>query len=158
MINRRTLDLVGSVFFVALGAILFFYAPESSGGWMTNAGFWPQILGLSTLGLGVIMGIQGWRRSTDEEVNLILNSTSALMLISFFLYVLLLPFLGFFLGTVIWMFSLAYLTGERRWWVLISFTGIVTIISYVIFWVFLGVSLPIGTVEKVIGLAQLLYY
>ena len=89
---------------------------------------------------------------------MILNSTSSLMLISFFLYVLLLPFLGFFLGTVIWMFSLAYLTGERRWWVLISFTGIVTIISYVIFWVFLGVSLPIGTVEKVIGLAQLLYY
>ena len=92
---------------------------------------------LSALSLALIhrgWGIQGILKSHSRRV--------ILALVSLFVYSLILNTLGFIVATFL-LVGLLFRLGERRpWWALLGMSVLVTLLSYLVFGIFLHVYFP----------------
>lgn len=83
------------------------------------------------------------KEKTKKETNL--NTSSFIMVcVSLFVYAMAVNWLGFVLSTFLFMIFLLRLTESHRWWITIIEASLITMGNYVIFVVWLGLSLPKG--------------
>lgn len=83
----------------------------------------------------------------DAPVNL---GAAGIILGGFLLGTVLLPTLGFVLGTAIMYFSVALAFGERRWGLMVFVSLAVALVTYLVFTHGLGLSLPPGVLKGVL--------
>ncbi|GAA5512054.1 hypothetical protein Dcar01_00768 [Deinococcus carri] len=83
----------------------------------------------------------------DAPVNL---GAAGIILGGFLLGAVLLPTLGFVLGTAIMYFSVALAFGERRWGLMVFVSLAVALVTYLVFTHGLGLSLPPGVLKGVL--------
>jgi hypothetical protein len=159
VIASRTLEWLGAAFFCALGLALFLGAQPLSVPadiWMVDRGFWPRTVGLMMMALSLIMAVQAWLRPS-RPIHALPKKPAWLLLASFGAFNLLLPFLGYFAGAFLWMVALGLIAGERSLGRLSGFAAAGVVIGYLLFWKFLLVPLPVGELERWLGLDHLIY-
>ena len=66
-------------------------------------------------------------------------------------YTTLLVAIGYLVATAIFAVVLAFLAGERRWWILAIYGVVIPTVLYVGFSVYLSISLPMGPWEELIS-------
>ena len=67
------------------------------------------------------------------------------------LYVFLLPSLGFVISSGLLLLAFFFLLGEKRWYLGLGLAAVVPLAIYYLFTSFLGVRLPAGLVERLLG-------
>jgi len=153
--RAKTLNRAVGAFLVVFCLFMLWvaYHPERPSGktWATDAMVYPKGI-LFLLSISSILLILGRAEKGEGKIEKI---PSLLGIYATFIgYSLLLPHLGFLLATFLWVCLMAWMAGEKRFWmaVLIGFLG--TAASYLVFWVVLRVPFPEG---KIIGLERLFY-
>jgi hypothetical protein len=134
------------VFRGGLAVFLVFFLIEGEK-YSPHAARLPQLVAGATLLFLILDGILTWRkeRRTRPESGSFLESprfyAAAFCIVGFFF---LFPWLGYFLSSVFFVFSLSWLLGERRWYVLV----ICSVIIPMVFWYaseeYLKVVMPKG--------------
>ena len=111
--------------------------------------FWTGIV-TAILSLTVI--VRSLRKpSPDEATESIFGKWNitklVLVLLSLFLYALVIERLGFLIATLLLFFFLLGVIEKKRWWFTVSVSLIVTVLSYLVFEVGLQSQLPKGLLE-----------
>lgn len=159
MISSKILDVLGAAFFLVFGAALFFLSRRlevPGDGWMVDRGFWPKWIGILMIALSIGMAIQGWR-ALASSVDFLPRKPAWLLLGSFAAFNLLLPVLGYFAASFLWLVVLGMIAGERSALKLSAFAIVCVALCYVVVWKILMVPLPVGELERVLGLDQWIY-
>ncbi|WP_157843107.1 tripartite tricarboxylate transporter TctB family protein [Bacillus sp. FJAT-44742] len=73
-----------------------------------------------------------------------LRSRQALLVLSFIIYIIAIPQVGFFVSSILFFIGLNFLLNSRKWWEFTILPGSIMLIIYVVFIEFLGVNLPHG--------------
>ncbi|GAK03001.1 hypothetical protein JCM19037_1278 [Geomicrobium sp. JCM 19037] len=107
-------------------------------------------------GLFILLGIRGsWSiykiiRLRNDETSFLqdiltwLKNKQAMLLLSFILYVIFIPILGFFTSTVLFFIGINYYLKSRKWWEMTILPVVVISLIYFIFVFFLQVNIPTG--------------
>jgi hypothetical protein len=150
--RAKNLNRAGAAFLVFFSLFMLWvaYHPERPSGrtWATDAMVYPKGILFLLLISSVILFLQ---RAEKGEGKIEKIPSLLAIYATFIGYSLLLPHLGFLLGTFLWVSLMAWMAGEKRVWmaILIGFLGTMT--SYLVFWVVLRVPFPEG---KIIGLER----
>ncbi len=134
--------------FVA-GGVKMGLGPVSAPG----AGFFPAALGgiLSALSLALLITTALGKFRAEEKQRFWKEKNSwvkiALVLLSLILFMLLLEFLGYIITTIIFVFFLLKFVGKKGWRISIVMAVLVSLGSYALFKMALGVSLPRGLIK-----------
>ena len=112
-----------------------------------GTGFMPVIVGsiFSLLGLGLLVGRA--RPGTDSSVFQIHQEgwrRVGLTFIAFFLYILTIPWVGYAIGTIVFLTALFNIMGNVRWRNGFFFGIVASASTYVIFKMWLNLPLPAG--------------
>ena len=83
------------------------------------------------------------KETSQKETNLS-RSSFIMVCISLFVYVVAVNWIGFVLSTFLFMIFLLRLTESHKWWITIIEASLITMGNYLIFVVWLGLSLPKG--------------
>lgn len=118
----------------------------------------PLIVSAGLTALGVLLTVQALRGERaepaveeDTDPNAPVNlGAPGIILGGLLLGAVLLPTLGFVLGTAIMYFSVALAFGERRWGRMALVALIVPLVTYMVFTHGLGLSLPPGVLKGVL--------
>lgn len=153
-------DLLVALGVTALGAALLLGSLQIPFG--INAVVGPRVfplivsVGLTLLGLLLTVGaLRGDRaepaaeEDTDPDAPVNLGAT-AIILGGFLIGAVLLPSLGFVLGTAVMYFSVAYAFGERRFLLMLGVSLAVALVTYLVFTRGLGLTLPPGVLRGVL--------
>ncbi len=111
--------------------------------------FWTSIA-LGIMALVVLIRARMSKKAGEPEVSIFgkQNTTKILfVLISVFLYALLMETIGFILVTLLLFIFLLGIIEKKRWWYTAFVSILVTVISYLIFEVWLKSQLPKGLLE-----------
>lgn len=118
----------------------------------------PLIVSVGTLALGLLLTVNALRggraepaaeEDTDPNAPVHLEA-AGIVLGGFLLGTVLLPTLGFVLGTAIMYFSVALAFGERRWLMMLGVSLAVALITYEVFTRGLGLALPPGVLKGIV--------
>lgn len=122
-----------------------------------GSGFWPLMSLSACLGLSIawlIMTIAESKQAGKPSAAVETSAEAAaawarrkkvgLSIISFFLYIVILPWIGFVLATFLFVFAFAVSLGERRKWVLSISPFLVTAIVVAVFAKFITIPFPKG--------------
>jgi putative tricarboxylic transport membrane protein len=148
MLNNDQMSSI--IWFIVGGLIILFSIPYGFGGFHSpGTGFLPFLVGLVICALAVIVFIQGTlARSRGKKWVSVVKGVKwekpLYTLIALLFYVLLLDFLGFILASALLVAFLLRMIHPQRWLVVISGAMLTSILSYVIFRVWLKTQLPIG--------------
>lgn len=159
MISTRILDLIGAAAFLILGVLLVFAsAPLEAPGqqWMVDRGFWPKWVGILMMLVSAVMALQGWTGSA-RRIEAMPRLSAWFLLSSLAGFLVLLPLLGYFVSSLLWMVLLGKIAGERSVVKLAAFALVWIALGYVVFWKILFVPLPVGMVEEWLGLDDWIY-
>ena len=160
MISSTTLERIGGLFFFAFGLTLYWLARclevPAGADWMTDMRVWPKWIGILMIFLSVGMMVQA-RKLPLRQLAFMPRKCTWLLLASIAGYNLLLPLLGYFIGSIPWMVVLGLAAEERSVSKLLAFGTVSAILGYLIFWKILLVPLPVGSVEVLLGLDFLIY-
>jgi len=112
-----------------------------------GTGFMPLLLGIvfALLSLGFLV----LRPQNQESPSIPWPAKDVcrkigLILISLVVYVLLLPWIGFLLGTTFFLTALVWIMGRVRWGYSLAFGVVVSIITHVVFKIWLNMPFPAG--------------
>lgn len=164
--TRQRAEKIGCIIVFLLGAFIVWQSYQlkthSWGGIMTDIALWPKIIGFILLAASPVVWWQSGKKRNEERENQEtldrrIKTKMILFMIISFVYTGLLPFLGYLFGTLLWVMSMARLAGEKRWAYLILSGLAITFAGYYFFWRILYIPLPIGTVERVLGLDFVFY-
>jgi hypothetical protein len=144
---------------VAFFGFMFYEALDLAGRGRSGemgSGFWPLIaLGVSTL-LSVVLLVQSVRRfrqaggpaeeMTPEEASELRRqrTTVTLSVVCFLVYMVVIPWIGFILATLLFVLAFALALGERRTWVLLVSPFLLTAIIVAVFAKFITIPFPKG--------------
>lgn len=160
MIGSRKLELSGGLFFFVFGLVLYLLARRleipGGAGWMVDTGVWPKWIGILMIFLSLGMVIQA-RTLPLKQITFMPRLCSWVLLGSFVIYNLLLPLLGYFIASILWMVVLGLAAEERRVLKLFAFGAVSAVLGYLIFWKILMVPLPVGSLERLLGIDYLIY-
>ncbi|EYB68346.1 hypothetical protein DEIPH_ctg025orf0224 [Deinococcus phoenicis] len=118
----------------------------------------PLIVSVGMTALGALLTVNALRgdraepaaeEDTDPDAPVNLGA-AGIILGGFLLGAVLLPTLGFVLGTAIMYFSVAYAFGERRWGLMVFVALAVALVTYLVFTHGLGLTLPPGVLKGVL--------
>ncbi|WP_034383362.1 tripartite tricarboxylate transporter TctB family protein [Deinococcus sp. YIM 77859] len=118
----------------------------------------PLVVSIGMLSLGALLVVGALRgeraepaaeEDTDPDAPVHLGA-AGIILGGFLLGAVLLPSLGFVLGTAIMYFSVALAFGERRWGRMVLVALAVSLVTYLVFTHGLGLSLPPGVLKGVL--------
>lgn len=147
---KNSLFFQGLLFFVfSLFIIMKAVSMRDFGESFLSPGIFPALFGGILLILSINLLIRGWKeakKTTKEKrvdnIDKVSFLNVILVVIFSFSYLLALSFFGFIMPTIVYLFIFMYYIGERRIWFLISIAILTPLISYLIFSIGLGVSLP----------------
>jgi putative tricarboxylic transport membrane protein len=118
-----------------------------------GAGFFPIVIGgiFSTLSLALLIKTALGRTRTGEKQRFWKANDSwtkvTLVLLSLIMFMLLLEFLGYLATTIVFIFFLLKFVGKKGWSASIIMAVLVSLCSYALFKMALGVSLPGGLIR-----------
>lgn len=159
MLSSKTLDLLGAAFFLAQGVALTLIAARlevGGGNWMVDRGFWPKWIGILMIGASLVMALQAWR-ANSQTVQFLPKRATWLLLASIALFFIALPWLGYVFGSLLWLVAVGLIAGERSPVRLAVFSLAAVSLGYLVFWNVLSVPLPVGALDRMIGLDGLIY-
>lgn len=152
--RRNRLIANGAVFvFFLLMLIHAFSLHEIRRFGEVGSGFWPLLVLSSATLLSFILWIKEWRlkgvemeegpeekegHSRETRVKVILS------ILCLLLYVIVMPFIGFILSTLLFVFPLIFVLGERRKWILMLSPPLVTGLIVLVFGKLISMPLPKG--------------
>jgi len=146
----RNKDIYSSLFWIAIGAGVFYEGYDLGKGDLHNPGpgfifFW---VGLVMIGLSLFIVQDVLRNPPPEEKTSVWLGirwkTILCTLISLMLYASFFVFLGFLLSTTILLVFLFKIAGPQRWSVAIIGAISSALVAYLVFYVCLGSQLPKG--------------
>lgn len=113
-----------------------------------GAGFWPFILGIALMAVAALLVFDTLRnKKTFQEQQVILitldNVLVYKMMAGVIAYVIVLPIIGFYLATILFLASAMYLLGARKLTLIASVTLIFNAVIYVVFDELLSLSFPL---------------
>lgn len=113
-----------------------------------GAGFWPFILGVALMAVAALLVFDTLRnKKTFQEQQVILitldNVLVYKMMAGVIAYVIVLPIIGFYLATILFLASAMYLLGARKLTLIASVTLIFNAVIYVVFDELLSLSFPL---------------
>ena len=147
-------DRISSLFFLALSLFVCQQAIVIGVGTLHQPG-----PGLLSLGAGVGVGcLSLWlfietffsksARNEATQKKKKLSSFSFMMVcVALFLYAVAMNWIGFTLSTFLFTFFLLQLVESKKWWITILEATVITAGNYMLFVVWLGLSLPKGFVD-----------
>jgi len=118
-----------------------------------GSGFWPLLVLSSATLLSLALLIKEWRSKSPlkEEKPEVKEGPSSegrkkviLSVICLLFYVVLMPFIGFILSTLLFILPFVFALGERRRWVLALSPPLVTALTVLVFAKFIAMPLPKG--------------
>jgi putative tricarboxylic transport membrane protein len=136
-------ELRGGLFFFGLSILILWESFRVELGTLKEpgSGFLSFCAGLGILGLSIAVIARGWKGREPGKPH---SHRVTLALVTMFVYSLVLDFLGFLLATF-FLVGILFRLGQRRSWpFLIGVSALVTVVSYLIFGVFLRVYFPRG--------------
>ncbi len=107
-------------------------------------GFFPFCLSLILIGVAIVIFAQGTRRPAQRPEAGLKRRRVALALGAIFAYAFLLELVGYLLSTFLLMLLLLRLMVKRGWWFAPGVACVISLVSYVIFKIWLKVLLPPG--------------
>lgn len=122
---------------------------------MVGPRVFPLIVSSGTIAVGLLLTVSALRgeraepaaeEDTDPDAPVNLGA-AGIILGGFLLGAVLLPSLGFVLGTAIMYFSVALAFGERRWGLMVFVSLVVALVTYLVFTHGLGLTLPPGILK-----------
>jgi putative tricarboxylic transport membrane protein len=136
----RVYDLTSAVFWFILSAVVLVQSLRMGIGTLGNPGMGFMACGASGIMalLSLILLIQSIvkKKGVEESVHpfsgLFLGRVVGFV-IAVLLYIVFLPFFGYLVATFLLMGTLLALVGRRKWWLLIMFPALSSIVSYYIF-------------------------
>jgi putative tricarboxylic transport membrane protein len=84
------------------------------------------------------------KEAAQTEVKLNKSSTTVMICVSLFVYAIAVNWIGFVLSTLLFTIFLLRLIESHKWWITILEASLITLGNYLIFVVWLGLSLPNG--------------
>ena len=113
-----------------------------------GAGFWPFILGVALMAVAALLVFDTLRnKKTFQEQQVILITVDNVlvykMMAIVIAYVIVLPIIGFYLATILFLASAMYLLGARKLTLIASVTLIFNAVIYVVFDELLSLSFPL---------------
>jgi hypothetical protein len=145
-------DKITSMLWTGVGVgIITASSQLTVGSWsMPGPGFLPLLTGVVTVVCGLLVFIQAWFRGNvnKSEGTFLWGHANfkkvLLVLISLFLYTILLNYLGYLTITFLFIYSVTSLIGGIRSRTALSEAAVITFLSYALFKVWLEVPLPKG--------------
>lgn len=142
-------DKIASVLLCLLAVGIFVVSRSFAGSVTSTLGpaFFPRII---AVGIGVLALVQFGTALRNNETRTITMSAEAVRQViiptlSLIGYIFLLPILGFFLTTIVFLISFMYYSGVRDLRVSVPLTLIISVVLQNVFVGFLQVPLPTGT-------------
>jgi putative tricarboxylic transport membrane protein len=122
-----------------------------------GSGFWPSMALAVSLGLSLLMlvaSIKKYKAAAREGVRELSaeavaekrrqRTTVILSIVTFLAYIIVMPWIGFILATLIYILAFAWALGERRRWVLAVSPFLVTAVIVGVFAKFITIPFPKG--------------
>lgn len=107
-------------------------------------GFFPFYLGLLLIAVALIILFQGMKRKPGSHETVLGKSRVIMVLVTIFAYSFILEPLGYLLSTFFLMVLLLKIMVKKTWWFGWVVACLITLISYIMFKVWLKVLLPKG--------------
>lgn len=140
-------DIGSSVFFMAFGIFVAWQSEKLSFGSFRapGPGFFPYCLGLILLALSCVVAVQEIRKkgAGGHEAGL-RKDRVIIALAGIFAYAFIVDFLGYLVSSFILMFLLIKMMVKKSWWFAPVVACLISLASYILFNVWLKVSLPAG--------------
>ena len=139
-------DIGSSFFLMALGGFTVWQSKKLSLGVprAPGPGFFPFCLGLFLIGVALAILAHGLKQKTESQKTEVSKGRVILVLGSIFAYSLVLESLGYLISTFFLMFLLLRMMVRKTWWFGPVVACLITLISYILFKVWLRVLLPKG--------------
>jgi putative tricarboxylic transport membrane protein len=147
----RTYDRASAVFWFFFSTVVLVQSIRMGVGSLGNPGMGFMACGASGIMvlLSLILLIQTFIRGKGTEESA--RPFAGLMLgrvvgfvIAVFLYILLLPSLGYLVATFFLMACLLLIVGRRKWWLLTLFPALTSLVSYYVFAKLFQCPFPVG--------------
>jgi putative tricarboxylic transport membrane protein len=147
-------DRISGIFWLIFSLFISFESYKLGLGALNKPGpgflfFWTGVV-IGILSVTIILRSIG-KRSLDEAKESIsgkLNVTKiVLVLLSLFLYALLMEWLGFLIVTLLLFIFLLGVIEKKRWWFAVSVSLLITALTYMVFEMGLQSQLPKGLLE-----------
>lgn len=144
-------DLVTAIFSIVIGISAYLYSntfTDPSGGFANDPAYYPQVICIVFLGLGLILLFQTLKErkvKLPKRINLHENHVTklAILILLLMVYAAVFESIGFAIGTVLFLFCAMLLYGSKR--TIAGFFSLgITGVLYLIFFVLFGVPYPQG--------------
>ena len=144
--QRNTGDMVGGAGLFLSGVVVILEAIRLRIGTPISPqpGFFPFLAGFMILGLAFILMVLAWQGRGQRSEDLGEVRRPALLVVGIGVYVLFLDPLGYVVATIPIAALVLWILGVRSWRVIIFFGAGLSIGTYLLFAVFLGIELPPG--------------
>jgi len=150
--SKKIGPLLELAFWFVLALIAFalsFQFSDEPGTYQWGAASWPRAVILLMVIAALVNAWRAWqvrpaavtRDETGEEGSVV--SSLGLFVIPL-IYAALLPRTGFYLTTPIFLIAYLLYVGERRFWMILATTGVITLVANLIFTKLFFVALPVG--------------
>lgn len=140
-------DHIAGIIIVLLGIAVLIYSnslntPDAG---YIDASFFPNVIGVLFIITGSMLVIDTIRKSkyTDEE-KITLYLKEAVMIVAYFVYIILMPYVGYMIMTPLLIAGLTFYLGYRKIYANLIIGIVVMISVYVLFNKLLSVPLPTG--------------
>ena len=110
----------------------------------------PRIYSIILFFSAIYYAVKNFRKKRETSENKrSINKMLILAVILTFLYILLIPFLGYFISTVIYLLIIMFIMEERKKSAYIILPSMVLLFSYLIFYKLLLVQFPLGIMKNI---------
>lgn len=159
-LNIRYTDEIGGAILLFFVAVMYLYTEGFPGGFgATSPAFFPRVIGGLIAFFAIVQIVRGIRSETVQtreiERSVLVTVAAAAGLI--FGYVVLLPFLGFLIGTIAFLIVSMHFSGVERARRSVPVALVVTLVLFYIFDRFLRVPLPENPFVPISRLLPYLY-
>jgi putative tricarboxylic transport membrane protein len=145
----KTSDIGSSIFFMAMGGFLGWQSVVLSVGSPRHPGpgFFPFCLSLFLIFIAVIIFFQGLKKKPNPPETGLRRSRVAIALGAIILYAFILEPVGYLISTFFLILLLLRIMVKKAWWYAPGVACVVTLVSYLLFRVWLQVLLPSGVLR-----------
>lgn len=139
-------EIALAVFLMAVSLFFYLYSyqfPESMNPADLGPAAFPRLMAGLVLLLGAAQIALSLRERRDQRLRIRNKAGLYLGAAAIFLYALLMPLLGYFYVTPVFVFLFMALLGNRRWGQMVLVAAAFTGMAYLVFYKFLMVTLPL---------------
>ena len=139
-------DIGSSVFFMAMGGFLAWQSVGLSIGTIhvPGPGFFPFCLSLILIGIALIIFFQALTKEDQPAEKGLKRHRVVIALAAIIVYALIMEPVGYLISTFLLILLLLRIMVKKAWWFVPGVAFVITVVSYLLFRVWLQVLLPDG--------------